>query len=553
MRKLIFLLLVIASPFGHALTTLTAQVDRTQAMVGETIVLTITADDNISSVKLDTSALLDDFIVGSTKIRRGTTLINGSIRRQSSWTIDIIGQQIGQYRIPAFTIDGISSAPISLAITKASSTVLPNADILLKTQLSSDNLYVGQQLIYTVKLFIGASLQRAQLQAPQLANAEITQLGEDADSTENLDGRRFRVITRRYSIRPTHAGDVELQGSVFRGDIQLGQRDFFGGGRSKPVTILSDNHALEISTAPSDFPGEWLVSDFVILEQTWPKTVEFKVGEPITRTITLTATNVTKEQLPTVTMSVPDSVQAYPDKLNTTQTLSGDILIAQSVQKIALIPSQSGKVVLPEIKIPWFNAKTKKVEWARIAQQTINVLPAKPPAAQVNVAPTQTLVQQPPATIKTVTVTVDSKALIYWQLACALLLLTSLILLIIIYRSRSNTSSRSVLSLPQENLDQPWVALNTAISQKSHRDVIRLLPLWLMSQHQMTTQQLSLIAPKLHDHYQQLLASHYASAASAAIDQPLNTFAQLNALLKEFNLKQAANTPAIDPLFPNVT
>ncbi|NRA84336.1 MAG: hypothetical protein HRU22_11385 [Gammaproteobacteria bacterium] len=206
--------------------------------------------------------------------------------------------------------------------------------------------------------------------------------------------------------------------------------------------------------------------------------------------------------------------------------------------------------MLHEIKIPWFNAKTKKVEWARIAQQTINVLPAKSPAAQVNVAPTQTLVQQPPATIKTVTVTVDSEALIYWQIACALLSLTSLILLIIIYRSRSNTSSRSVLSLPQENLDQPWVALNTAISQKSHRDVIRLLPLWLMSQHQMTTQQLSLIAPQLHAHYQKLLASHYASPA---IDQPLNTFAQLNALLKEFNLKQAANTPAIDPLFPNVT
>lgn len=547
--RILLLLLVIVAPLSHALNSLTAQIDRNPAMAGETIVLTITADDSLNANSLDTSDLLRQFIVGQTNISRSTQVINGQVSRQSTWTIGLIARDPGQYTIEPFTIDGISSAAINLSVINATSTEQTNSDIMLKSELSSDVAYVGQQLVYTVKLYLDASLQRAQLQAPELANAEISQLGEDVDSSEIVNGRRYRVITRHYAIRPTQPGGVELQGSIFRGDIQLGQRGFFGGGRSKPVTLLSDNHVLDIRAIPDDFPGPWLVSDLVVLEQTWPKAGIFRVGEPITRTLTLTAANITKEQLPPLTVNFGPGIQAYPDKSISSHTLKGDVMIAQSVQKIAIIPTVAGEMLLPAIEVPWFNSTTSQIEWARIDAQRINVIDAvsKPrqgatPIAQQANNPVAAPVQ--PALVQANTVAPVS--LIYWQLSCAALLISCVLLAIALWRARSQavSSSRPMIAV---TTDQCWHSLKMALTGNNYREVIRLMPLWLTSQFAISPQQLSVMAPQLHHAYQQLMANRYGKAAT---DCNKVDCKELLRLTTEFRRQQQHDDQVSNTLYP---
>jgi hypothetical protein len=51
-------------------------------------------------------------------------------------------------------------------------------------------------------------------------------------------------------------------------------------------------------------------------------------------------------------------------------------LIAKRTETIAIIPSQAGKIEIPEVSIPWFNILTKKIEYARLPSRTIDVLPS---------------------------------------------------------------------------------------------------------------------------------------------------------------------------------
>ena len=81
--RILIILFTLLTPVCHALSSLTANVDRNPAMAGETIVLTISADDNINANNLDTSALLQQFVVGQTQVSRNTQVINGKISRQS--------------------------------------------------------------------------------------------------------------------------------------------------------------------------------------------------------------------------------------------------------------------------------------------------------------------------------------------------------------------------------------------------------------------------------------------------------------------------------------
>ncbi|MDP2561739.1 BatD family protein [Psychrobium sp. 1_MG-2023] len=534
-RILITLLLLAISPISQAITSLSASLDRNPAMVGETFTLTLTANGEVEQGDLDSSALLKQFIVGQTSFSDSTRIVNNKISRQTSWAIRLVARTAGTYTIPSFVIGNVASDPITIEITKHNSNAAQPQQIKLEADIASEQAYVGQQLLYTVKLYIGVNLQRAQLQSPQLEGADIAQLSEDKESSEIVDGVRYRVITRQYSIRPTLPGSLELQGAIFQGDISLTQRhSFFSTGRSKPVTLLTDNVMLEVSPIPDDFPGQWLVSDFVVLEDAVDTTKTYKVGEPITRTLTLSVANATPEQLPELLHQYGNQVQAYPDQAQTKQTIQGSTLIAQMQQKVALIPTQSGVIKLPEIKIPWLNSQTREIEWATIpakqlqivADENKSVAPSVTPevTAPSSPMPAQSVAMKPQVIIK------PSASLIYWQIGCAILLIGLIVTGYIIYRLKQTQTLPAAPVQANNHIqsNQLLSLLLQAIKQQQASEVARLFPLWLKRDYNLNTVQLADIAPELLAQYQSLAQSCYSSH-SANIN-----FSGLTQLIKQF-------------------
>lgn len=518
LRLSLLICLVTINPALYA-ANLAASVDRNPIMVGESFALTVTADFKTNSNNLDHSALLKDFVVGATSVGNNTRIVNGEISQQTTWNINLRQSTAGTYTIPAFELDGVKSAPISVKVIEqptSGDTQSANEDIKLVTHFNHDNAYVGQQLLYQVKLYIGASLQRAQLQAPSLEGAEISPLGEDADSSEILNGRRYRVITRNYSIRPIKAGQFDLKGSVFRGDISLSQRtSFFNNGRSKPVTLISDSKPFTVSEIPNNFPGQWLVSAHVALEDSWTDTGDYIVGEPITRTITLTAADTTVEQLPEISPDFGPTFNTYPDKKATQQGLNGTTLIAQAIQKTAVIPSEPGNFVIPAFKLPWFDSSTKTTRWATIPAKNITVLPSKQSPIPAPTSSTGSLPEPPPAESKPPTSAgLDNTAstdLLYWQAATVVLLLLLLISLVIIFKQR-NAKLIHTPALSNEPVEPLRASLEKALSENNSNAILKLLPLWLSQYHQLDIKQLEAIDPQLADAYQGLAKQRYGNS-----------------------------------------
>lgn len=123
----------------------------------------------------------------------------------------------GQLQIPALTIDGIASQPINLQVAPQGSQPQQAKNLFIRTSLSTEQAYVGQLVTYKVKLFLAVELQRGVLSAPNIEGASIKQLGEDVDTTELVNGRRYRVIERTYAIIADKAGDLDISGADFQG------------------------------------------------------------------------------------------------------------------------------------------------------------------------------------------------------------------------------------------------------------------------------------------------------------------------------------------------
>ncbi|MGO3444733.1 MAG: BatD family protein, partial [Pseudoalteromonas distincta] len=157
MRLFCCLLLLSAMP-SWAATKLEASVDKNPVLAGEFFMLNISVDDTVKGEQPDTSSLLKDFVVGPTSLSSRTNIINGSINKQTTWSVKLMTRTEGDYTIPAFSVAGLTSQPIKLKVAKRSVDADKNNEIFLKTSLSSNSLFVQEAGVYTVKLYLAKEL-----------------------------------------------------------------------------------------------------------------------------------------------------------------------------------------------------------------------------------------------------------------------------------------------------------------------------------------------------------------------------------------------------------
>ncbi len=384
MLALLIITSFLLSSNAYALSKITAVVDKNPAMINESILLTVTADDDVNRSALDTSSLLNDFIVGQTSVSSQTSMVNFKTTRLTKWQIVLIARNPGQFVIPALTIGDQQSEPVELTIIAAKeSGNNAQTDIFVTSELSSNEVYVQQLLTLSIKLHFAVELKSGNLTEPNLTGATIEKIGQDKQSDNIINGKRYRVIEQTYAITPEQSGKFTLKAPLFSGEIlQASKRrsSFLSFAQTKPVSISGEELKISVLPIPTNYPSDaqWLPTEILTLHQEWPAgDKKFTVGEPITRTITLTAAGLSKAQLPKLEMKSSRGLKIYPDQAELHANLSNDQLVSQKVQNFALVPSAAGEFLLPEMSVTWFNTITNRIDQATLPSQTISVQAAE--------------------------------------------------------------------------------------------------------------------------------------------------------------------------------
>ena len=198
------------------------------------------------------------------------------------------------------------------------------------------------------------------------------------------------------------------------------------------------------------------------------------MGEPITRTITLTAAGLSEEQLPSLQMSMPPGLKIYPDQAELHTGINSNRLVSQKVQNFAIVASRPGTYQLPEMTIPWWNTVTNKYQQAIIPGEEIVIQPGAE-ASQTGFAPPPSIgqpQQQAPATV-----IVKETSWLQW-LFLALWLLTSLAWMLSAYRNKASSAKRRRDSRP---VNDAYLALMSACKQHQGEQALSLLVPWANS------------------------------------------------------------------------
>ena len=487
--KLFVLLTLVASKATFALSTVTTSVDSNPVMSNESIVLTVIADDSVDRDDLDTSSLLTDFIIARTEVSSQTSMVNFKTSRTTRWQIVLIPRSVGNLTIPPLTIDGHQSLAINVQVVEqGSSGSTQQQDIFISAELSSNDIYVQQLVTLTIKLHVGVQLQRGSLTEPNLKGAAIEQVGKDQESEGIVNGKRYRIIERTYAITPEHSGELTLATPMFSGDIMVQSKrrsGFLSFGETKPVNILGEKLTLKVRPCPDSCPidanSSWLPSELLTLHQEWqPEPSEFKVGEPITRTITLTAAGLGKAQLPKIIMNAPTGLKIYPDQAELHSNLTKERLISQKRQNFALVASHAGKYTLPKITISWWNTITNKYQQAILPEQTITIKanPDAPKPSVGNMVNTPLVLPEHTSTTPLAPPIIIEKTNDLQWLFLALWLLTCIVWAFhVIYLKRTDISKTKPKKI--ETVNSHYLALMAACKQNNAEQALNLILPWL--------------------------------------------------------------------------
>jgi len=376
---LFFLLLSALMSSNTYAADIRVSVDRNPVSVDESFQITFTASQSPDDDP-DFSPLEQDFNIINQSNSSSSSWVNGKSTKVVQWIVNVMAKQTGSLVIPAIKFGkDVSRASSILVADKSSKKALDtNEDLFIDVEASPQNPYIQSQVFYTLRLYTKVNISQARLNEPELSDAVIERLGEDSNYNTQVNGVDYSVTERKYAFFPQKSGKLTIKPLVLTAEVLVNNAQsinpFFNSQMSKTKRVESKPVTLDVKPVPAEFKGQhWLSAEQLVLKQEWSTDVaQLKVGEPVTRTLSLVAKGTTVGQLPELnTTQTSEELKAYPDQPVLQEQKKVEGLIAFREEKIALIPSKAGTYPLPAIEIPWFNTQTQKLEIAKIPEETL--------------------------------------------------------------------------------------------------------------------------------------------------------------------------------------
>lgn len=355
---LLALALLLGSGSVSMAASLEATVSAQTVVEGESIALYLEGVD-VNEMP-DVSALYAQFDVLDSRSSEQHSIINGNRTAKTIWRFELMAKNTGTSIIPAFVADGLSTQPIAVRVqARGTPGAQPRDNIFIELSVDKTEPWVQGQIVLTVKLYDGTGIASGTLSDPEAPDLEVVRLQDNRQQPiVERDGIEYQVITRRYALFPQRSGEfvvppLQLNANV-RDIDRNSQRRY---SRPRRITIRSESLTLNVKPKPpQSSAGWWLPVQEINLTSQWSSDIgQGVVGEPLTRTLVLTALGATQTQLPEIPASVIDGIRIYPDTpALESQPLENGVISARQ-QKWSVIPQRAGTMTLPAITVKWWD------------------------------------------------------------------------------------------------------------------------------------------------------------------------------------------------------
>lgn len=400
MRLMSRILLMLALAPVAAAAQLDAHLERERIAAEETVTLVLIASGDLEG-EPELAPLNRDFDVVDRSHTSRLRFRDGRSMRSQEWRLELAPRRTGRLTVPPLQLGGVASAPLTLEVSDAPGAVDGDEDkgpVFVEVSAKPRNPYVKSQVAYRVRLFTRSQLQDWELTDPQTDAGIVRRLGADRELSESIGGQAYRVIERQYAIFPLRTGLIEVAAPQLTAAIpdtraQAGE-DGFGedpfapieggadaadgagepSGITRQLRTRGEALTLEVRLPPVGSKEPWLPAESVGLADGWePSTEAVSAGQPLLRTLTLTAVGTLSAQLPEFELANPPGIELEAGPSQTRDLLDGRRPVAVKELTVSYVPIEPGLVRLPEIRLSWWDTGSDQPRTAVIGPRTLRV------------------------------------------------------------------------------------------------------------------------------------------------------------------------------------
>jgi len=440
---------------GAKADNLSATVDRNQLNRGETVELRVRFDSQTSG-EPDFSVLEEDFEILSRRQQNQFSLINGTAVSYTEWLLELLPRETGEILIPELDFKGVNSEAITLQVEDRRPAAKNREPIFVETELDKTTAYVQEQLLLTLRIFTSEPLLGLSSDGLSVDNTSILQLAENQYQTRE-NGVVYQVNEIKYVLFPEASGELVIPQVRLNTAIPDRRDPFSGslfGNRGKRVLLYSDEQRVTILPRPANSgSGAWLPAKGLSLTERWSRPPdELVAGEPITRTITLTAQALAATQLPPLQIPDGDGYKIYPDQPQMDNSGDSSGVIGSRVESMAIVPSRAGTITLPPVTVQWWDTVNQQLRQTVLEQRTLTVKAAaglKPDVTETDESDNSNATEPMVAPV----VAQESSLLVWMLISVNLVLLIAVAVLFLLWRKSRRQPALNVT--PVETVDEP--------------------------------------------------------------------------------------------------
>ena len=373
-NSILILLFLVAIP---SWASLSSTVDRTQIETNETLQLTVRYSGKAPSGEPDFSGIERDFSIASNSRQQQYSWVNGQSTSYTDWKILLIPKRQGKLTIPSLNFMGSRSQAVVINVRPAdpSANATSGQPVFIETTVDKDMAFIQEQIILTHRLHYSVPLQDISISEFEIPDAIIQQISEERFN-KRINGKNYSIIEIKFALFGQSVGKLKIPSQRFTAFET--SNSGFGGffSRGNRVIRLTEEKIVNIAAIPAHLSASrWMPSSQVRIEQSWSDNSNtLTAGEPITRTITISALGLSAAQIQPLPSLQNNQLKLYPDQptLEDKQTNRG--ILGVRTESVAIVPNQAGQITIPAIEIEWWDTVNNRMQTSRLPSKTFNVV-----------------------------------------------------------------------------------------------------------------------------------------------------------------------------------
>lgn len=343
-------------------------------------------------------------------------IVNGKATRSSAISYELRAKQMGRFTIGKAKVTlpnkrELYSTEIQIAVTSAPKAVAPppsgaRNDVFIRATLSTNEVYVGQQILLDYKLFTAVTLNGAQVvreaEYKGFYHQDLTEFSRD-DQTQMVSGKRYLVRTLgRIALFAQESGNLLIDPLVMQVGIlkTADPRDPFGGifPEAEAVQVVSNAVSVNVKPLPAPLPTYFVGAVGRCEASASISKTQATTDDALSLRLTLTTNGDPKRIQPPQLLPV-EGLTFYEPKIVSERTFeqNGELITTKEIEYLILPKIAKEYDFKPELA--FFNLQKRDLEKFNLPTFHLQITQGSNSAAQISAVQQSEL-----APIKTATI-----------------------------------------------------------------------------------------------------------------------------------------------------